>query len=183
MPLKQCDSLDYPILTSQSTTFNGVGYLELPWNCTEGSAAVNGTLGSGACSMMPTNFTGYNNLDYMPRLPHSYYTRSCTINSINVTNMAVKEYTVDAAAKTANLRIYNPGPNDEYRIPLVDVKTDGSWHACNAGADILPWQLVSCQYQLDGMKELGLKLQWYCDDRNPDHAYVDPHSSVRFSYD
>jgi len=122
--------------------------------------------------MAPTNFTGYSNLDYVPKLPHTYYARSCMINSINVTSLTIRGYEIDEAAKTANLRVFNPGPGDEYRIPLVDVKKDGAWHTCNAGTDSLPWQLVSCQYRLSEAGEAGLKLQWYCDDRNPDHAYA-----------
>jgi len=160
--------------TRARTTFGGVGYLELPLSCTNESTAAGRPPSPLACSMAATNFTGYSDIEYIPTFPHTYYTRSCMINSINVTALTLREYKIDANARTARLRVYNPGPGEEYRIALADMKNDGAWHACYVGTDSLPWQLVSCQYQLSGAENLGLQLQWYCDDRNPDHAYAEP---------
>ncbi len=124
----------------------------------------------------------------VPSLPHTYYTRSCTINSLNKTSPTLKSYELETTAASdggdsalhkllCSFTLFNPGPGDEYRVRRMPVQDDGHWHDCVASsADPLPWQLVSCQYMLDravaNKTAIGFRIQWYCDDRDPDHAYV-----------
>jgi hypothetical protein len=127
--------------------------------------------------MPTTKLTGY--YDYIPQMPHTHYTRSCTINSLNITSFTLRNYEIQAGTdpngkrKVADFTVFNPGPGDNYNIRRMPVLDDGLWHACVAGADDpLPWQLVSCDYLLNGEDAIGFRFQWYCDDRDPEHAYV-----------
>lgn len=121
--------------------------------------------------MPATNLTGYN--DGVPQTPHTYYSHSCTINSLNATSLTLKSYEIENAnkqQKIAYFTVFNPGPGEEYNIRRMPVQDDGIWHDCIAGPDLLPWQLISCQYLLNGTESIGFRFQWYCDDRDPKHA-------------
>ncbi len=129
-------------------------------------------------STTPLTFTGY--LDSAPQTPHTYYTRSCTINSIsNTTALALREYQIESGAGQANsntsavgtFSLYNPGSGDKYKLHRMPVVADGGWHECIAGPQALPWQLAGCRYSLDrGWHRIGFQVQWYCDDRDPSNA-------------
>ncbi len=148
-----------------NASYNAVGFLDWPLNCTTGSS-------SYTCTLPTTNLTGYTH-DDAPEMPHTYYTHSCTMNSVNVTSVTIKNYAYDSAAKAVSFSLVNPGPGDEYGITRMPVQDDGSWHSCVAGPDsYIPWQLVSCLYRLDAAGDIGLQFQWSCDDRDPEHAYV-----------
>jgi hypothetical protein len=135
------------------------------------------SVSSYTCTMPKTNLTGYH--DYIPRMPHTYYTHSCTINSLNVSSLTLKNYALEERTEQSKVSyldatILNPGPGEEYYIRRMPVQNDGLWHSCIAGSDPLPWQLVSCEYLLNGSEDVGFRFQWYCDDRDPEHAYVEP---------
>jgi len=166
--------------------FNGVAYTNISLTCGNPlNLAIYGNDGSivGAtsdynCSLAttPLSFTGY--LDIPPQMPHTYYTRSCTITSMmNTTALALRAYTIessgsgDAAALLGSFTLFNPGSGDSYKIYRMPVVSDGGWHECTAGPRALPWQLVGCRYMLDraGLR-LGFQVQWYCDDRDPTNA-------------
>lgn len=166
--------------------FNGVAYTNISLTCGNPlNLAIYGNDGSivGAtsdynCSLAttPLSFTGY--LDIPPQMPHTYYTRSCTITSMmNTTALALRAYTIessgsgDAAALLGSFTLFNPGSGDSYKIYRMPVVSDGGWHECTAGPRALPWQLVGCRYMLDRAgHRLGFQVQWYCDDRDPTNA-------------
>jgi hypothetical protein len=156
--------------------YNGIGFLDSPLSCSPTTVKDSDDPSSlVTCGMPSTKLVGYSG--YVPRLPHTAYTRSCTINSINVTALTLKNYDIETASqgsnqdKLASFTIFNPGPGDEYRIRRMPIKEDGLWHTCVPGIDSLPWQLVSCQYRLTSTDHIGFRFQWYCDDRDPEHAY------------
>jgi hypothetical protein len=113
-------------------------------------------------------------------MPHTYYTRSCTINSIsNTTTLGLRGYQIESGTAQTNggtsavgtFALYNPGSGDTYKLQGMPVVDDGSWHECLAGSQALPWQLASCRYLLDRAKHrIGFQVQWYCDDRDPSNA-------------
>jgi hypothetical protein len=125
-------------------------------------------------SMSPVTFTGYR--AEVPSIPHTYYKRSCTINSIsNTTTMALRRYQVQTDTQSENnetsitgsFMLHNPGSGDAYKLYHIPIIDDGDWHECTAGSHGLPWQLVTCQYMLDrSNNRLGFQVQWYCDDRD-----------------
>jgi hypothetical protein len=129
------------------------------------------------CSLPRTNFTGWPAWDIPALLPHTSYTHSCTMNSVNSTALVLKSYGIETDAemrKTASFTVFNPGPADEYAISDMPVLDDGAWHTC-AGIDSLPWQLLSCEYLLDRTtNNIGFRFKWYCDDLDPYDAYVGP---------
>jgi len=91
------------------------------------------------------------------------------MNSINSTELLLQDYHVTNASK-ASFTVYNPGPGDTYAISNLTVADDGLWHKCQGS---LPWQLVACEYFLDrATSNVGFRLQWYCDDRDPYNAYA-----------
>ena len=122
-----------------------------------------------ACSLPTTNISGYASYDFPAVMPHTSYTHSCTMNSINSTELLLQDYHVTNASK-ASFTVYNPGPGDTYAISNLTIADDGLWHTCQGS---LPWQLVACEYLLDRTaSKVGFRLQWYCDDRDPYNAYV-----------
>ncbi len=141
---------------------------------------ITGTTSDYNCSLLtvPLAFTGY--LDSAPQIPHTSYTRSCTIESIsNTTALALREYQIESGLVQTNsstsvlgtFTLYNPGSGDTYRLHRMPVVDDGGWHECIAGSQALPWQLAGCKYKLDrGSHLLGFEVQWYCDDRDPSNA-------------
>lgn len=120
--------------------------------------------------------SGYQSSDVPKQVPHTSYTHSCTIYSMDNMAMNLMRYSVesrDGEPETASFTIFNPGPGDEYGISNIAVQDDGEWHECGGGAHSLPWQLLSCQYLLDqASNKVGFQFQWNCDDRDPYHAYV-----------
>jgi hypothetical protein len=126
------------------------------------------------CSLPTTNISGYAAYDFPPQMPHTSYTHSCTMNSINSTELILRDYVMTNNGE-ASFTVYNPGPGDTYAIRNVTVEDDGLWHKCQGSADSssLPWQLVACDYLLDRAgSKIGFRFQWYCDDRDPYNAYV-----------
>jgi hypothetical protein len=109
-------------------------------------------------------------------MPHTYYTRSCTIGSLfNTTTMELQQYRVEGdrnqSTAVESFTLDNPGPGDAYRLGRLPMIGDGGWHECLAGQEALPWQLVGCEYRWDGRsRRLGFRVQWYCDDRDPSNA-------------
>lgn len=113
-------------------------------------------------------------------VPHTSYTHSCMINSMNGTSMNLSAYSIDShgddGAYIASFVVFNPGPGDEYGIRNISVEDDASWHSCGDSPHSLPWQLRSCQYLLDqANNKIGFQLEWDCDDRDPYNAYVTTH--------
>ncbi|KAI1768027.1 hypothetical protein GGR53DRAFT_479573 [Hypoxylon sp. FL1150] len=113
-----------------------------------------------------------------PQLPD----RSCTIHSFNMSSMLLQGYEIEAFTNTsdgapltdlrtnATFTVYNDGPGDTYRIPVIDVPTDGIWHECSPESGA---QLVICQYLLDRAQGiLAFEMQWSCDDLDPQHAIL-----------
>jgi hypothetical protein len=168
--------------------FTGIAYTNISLDCgTPLNLAVYDSQGSvvGAtsdynCSLstLPVTFTGY--VDVAPSMPHTYYTRSCTINSFsNTTSMALRAYEIETAPQSdsnmtsvvGTFTLYNPGSGDTYKLRRMPVIDDGGWHECMVGPEALPWQLAGCKYMLDRQKHrLGLQVQWFCDDRDPSNA-------------
>lgn len=167
-------------------SFTGTGYLVEPLDC---GSPINksyfdegGNLIAGSsqynCSLPATTIYGYSGDG--PAMPHTSYTRSCTIHSFNTTSMLLQDYEIESFAnatpptdlrKNATFTVYNDGPGDTYQISTTDVQTDGIWHECAAGGGSQPWQLALCQYLLDRAQGiLAFSTQWYCDDRDPQHA-------------
>ncbi len=62
-----------------NTSYSAAGFLDVPFNCSAKTGP-----SSYACSLPTTNLTGYT-YDDLPHMPHTYYTHSCTINSLNTT--------------------------------------------------------------------------------------------------
>lgn len=125
----------------------------------------------------PVAFSGY--VDSAPQMPHTSYTRSCTIRSIaNTTALGLSEYKIESASGAptslaGTFKLHNPGSGDTYKLVRLPVVGDGGWHECSAGSgsQALPWQLVGCRYMLDRQgHRIGFQVQWYCDDRDPSHA-------------
>ncbi|KAK3312032.1 hypothetical protein B0H66DRAFT_585215 [Apodospora peruviana] len=168
----------------EQNDFTGTGYLKTDLECgkTLNSSIYNpqgyivGAQSEYNCTQLSTNFSGYS--PDPPVMPHTSYSRSCTIGSIvNTTSLILREYQIDTATdgthKLGTFSLYNPGPEDTYRLTKIPVQDDGAWHDCVAGSRPLPWQLVKCQYLLDREKHhASFQIQWYCDDRDPSHAYV-----------
>ncbi|KAK3938164.1 hypothetical protein QBC46DRAFT_265931 [Diplogelasinospora grovesii] len=164
-------------------TYSGTGFLGTGLQCgspvnlavTDKGGNVVGATSDYNCSLPATNLSGYAD-SMVPAMPHTYYTRSCTINSFNASSLSLREYQIDTSGtkKLGTFTLYNPGSGDTYRLYRMPVQDDGAWHQCIAGTEEpLPWQLVACQYQL-GRKtgRIGFKMQWYCDDRDPNHAIL-----------
>lgn len=134
------------------------------------------SLNEYACSLPPTNISGYQSADVPEMVPHTSYIHSCMMNSMNGTSMALLGYDVNppddgVGESTASFTIFNPGPGDKYGIRNITVTSDGAWHECQGGEYALPWQLLSCQYLLDlENNNISFQLQWDCDDRDPYHA-------------
>jgi len=129
------------------------------------------------CTITPTNFSGYS--PDPPTMPHTSYSRSCTIGSVvNTTSLNLREYEIDTLAdgtKVGTFSLFNPGPGDTYRLYRIPVQDDGAWHECAAGtstpSEPFPWQLVKCRYLLDRENHhASFQIQWYCDDRDPSNA-------------
>ncbi|KAH6622517.1 hypothetical protein F5144DRAFT_537859 [Chaetomium tenue] len=174
----------------ERNNYSGIGYTGISLDCgyplnlaayDSQNLAVD-ALSDYNCSLStsPVTFTGYR--AEVPPIPHTYYTRSCTINSIsNTTAMALRGYRAETitlgsnnkTSMTGTFALYNPGSGDTYRLDRISVVDDGDWHACTAGSQSLPWQLVACQYMLDrDNNRLGFQVQWYCDDRDPRSAIL-----------
>jgi hypothetical protein len=172
-----------------SEHFNGVAYTNISLACGnplklavyDSQGSVTGATSDYNCSLaaLPLAFTGY--VDSAPQMPHTYYTQSCTIESItSTTAMALRQYQIESVSiqgqvnvtsVVGSFRLYNPGSRDTYQLYRVPVIDDGRWHECTAGSRALPWQLVGCSYMLDrGAHRLGFQVQWYCDDRDPSNA-------------
>lgn len=145
-----------------------------PLRCTRASyheAEVTSDLLAYTCSLPTTNISGYAAYDFPPRMPHTSYKHSCTMNSMNSTELVLQDYEVEGS-DLASFTVYNPGPGDTYEIRNLTVIDDGLWHKCQGA---LPWQLVACDYLLNrSTNKIGFHFQWYCDDRDPSDAYVDP---------
>ena len=146
----------------------------------DAQGSITGATSDYNCSLLtaPLAFTGY--VDSAPQMPHTSYTRSCTIESIsNMTTLALREYQIESGLVQTNsttsvlgtFTLYNPGSGDTYELSRMPVVDDGGWHECIAGTPALPWQLAGCKYKLDRERHrLGFEVQWYCDDRDPSHA-------------
>lgn len=115
-------------------------------------------------------------------MPHTSYTRSCTINSFNTTSLLLQGYEIEAftntsdgtpqtdSRKNATFTLFNGGSGDTYQISTTNVQDDGIWHECSPTGS-QPWQLALCQYLLDRAQGIvAFEIQWYCDDRDPEHA-------------
>ncbi|KAK3386838.1 hypothetical protein B0H63DRAFT_500485 [Podospora didyma] len=140
----------------------------------------NCTLPATAGPTAPSRFSGYS--PSPPTMPHTPYTRSCTIGSmINTTSLVLREYQIDdfsvptPSFSLGTFSLYNPGSRDTYRLSNIRVIGSGAWQDCVPGpaGDPLPWQLATCQYLLDKANHrIGFKVSWYCDDRDPSHAVL-----------
>ncbi|KAK4198081.1 hypothetical protein QBC40DRAFT_308523 [Triangularia verruculosa] len=130
----------------------------------------------------PLTFTGYPAIDkaVLPPFPHTFYNRSCTINSIsNTHNLTLNEYkieTTDDGKLEGTFGLYNPGPGETWRLFKIPVLDDANWHDCIRGGEgELPWQLADCKYSLALSPEspgVRFELGWYCDDRDPSNAIL-----------
>ncbi|KAK3293735.1 uncharacterized protein B0H64DRAFT_326620 [Chaetomium fimeti] len=175
----------------EGNEFSGIGYTSIDLDCgnprnlavydSQGLAVEASSDYNCSLATSPATFTGYR--AEVPPIPHTYYTRSCTINSIyNTTTMALREYQIETtpqddnnneASITGTFGLYNPGSGDTYKLYRIPVIDDGDWHECTAGLRALPWQLVTCQYMLDRRSNrLAFQVQWYCDDRDARSAIL-----------
>ncbi len=90
----------------------------------------------------------------------------CAAKSQSVTHMTLKDWNIwHALSANAHLRsnftIFNPGPEEEYRIKGMPFVEDGDWHNC----DPVPGKLVACQYMNDAdIGGVGFHLSWTCGD-------------------
>lgn len=171
------------MLTACSDSYTGTGYVHAPLKCSE-SASADGpstTICSLAAPSEPVRFSGY--WPEPPPMPHTRYGRSCTIGSfVNTTSFKLREYTVETIVAAGNrtqlvgtFAIENPGTGETYRFDRMPITADnGVWGGCRAGSGTtLPWQLAGCQYLLERRSNrIGFRFRWYCDDRDPSHAYV-----------
>ncbi|KAH8888539.1 hypothetical protein GQ53DRAFT_826230 [Thozetella sp. PMI_491] len=156
-----------PALNSQLSTqdaYVGFGTWVLSnLRCSDTALSVSG---SGVCTIPATNFTGFASYNTPSILPHTTYTHSCTMNSLNETYMTLKQYSDHKP--NASFTIYNPGSLDEYEIDGLSLTADSHWHQCDPSVGSLPWQLLSCEYSLDrSANQIGFRLRWACDDRDP----------------
>ncbi|KAK0705717.1 hypothetical protein B0H67DRAFT_497600 [Lasiosphaeris hirsuta] len=182
--VKQSWSCSDGILGIDPDDFTGVAYLTNAVECSSPvtiagpatgttTSRYNCTLAAPASGDGVHRFSGY--WPEAPSMPHTTYTRSCTIGSVvNTTSLALREYqieTVGPAELVGTFTLENPGPGDVYRLVGIPVVDDGVWRECAAGkAEALPWQLVGCQYSLNRKtRQVGFKVKWYCDDRDPSH--------------
>ncbi|KAI1396294.1 hypothetical protein F4819DRAFT_491641 [Hypoxylon fuscum] len=175
-------------LTSEA--FTGTGYLVEPLSCgspvNQAHYDGNGHLIAGSsqynCSLPSTTLYGYSGDP--PAMPHTSYTRSCTINSFNTTSLLLQGYEIEAftntsdgtpqtdSRKNATFTLFNGGSGDTYQISTTNVQDDGIWHECSPTGS-QPWQLALCQYLLDRAQGIvAFEIQWYCDDRDPEHAIL-----------
>jgi hypothetical protein len=182
-------ALDGSLSLDLSDRFNGVAYTNISLTCGnplnlavyDSQGSVVGATSDYNCSLstFPFAFTGY--VDSAPQMPHTYYSQSCTIESItSTTTMALREYQIESApvqsqvnvtSVVGSFRLYNPGSRDTYQLYRMPVMDDGRWHECTAGPRDLPWQLAGCKYMLDrASHRIGFQVQWYCDDRDPSNA-------------
>ncbi len=120
---------------------------------------------------MPTsNFTGFASYNPPAILPHTSYTPSCTMNSLNQTSMLLKQYI--ASNTTASFVIHNPGPLDDYEIAGLSLNLGSSWRSCESAVKLSSWQILSCEYLIDQANSIALRLAWACDDRDPYHPVL-----------
>lgn len=179
-----------PSLTASSTSFTATGYAQLNLNCTSpvlqpsyGNPTVNISLYS--CTAPTKEIPGYQ--DPAPDLPHSNYNHSCTVNSFNLTSLeltyfirsgqwALEQYdSPEVLTEYMVIQVYNPAADDTYHIigsywlDGVNDKVNGSgWMECYYPS---PRNLLGCQYMYDNATNtLGVRVQWFCDDRDPEHA-------------
>ena len=71
-------------------------------------------LSTYACSLSTTNVSGYAAYDFPPQMPHTSYSHSCTMNSINSTGLILQHYEVITEPDIgqpglATFTVYNPG--------------------------------------------------------------------------
>lgn len=145
------------------------------------------------CTMPATNFTGYE-ASQLPVMPHTPYTKSCTIGSItNTSSLIVGGYEIRTVtmlrpnkSKTVSgsFDLYNLGSGDTYGLHGLQIQDDGAWHQCtlplteSGEQQPLPWQLYHCEYRFTPEhRDIAFKLSWACDDRDPLHP-VGPLISV-----
>jgi hypothetical protein len=153
-----------------SDTYYGIAYLVHELSCGDD------TSGAYDCIMPRTDVAGYM-IGWEPlSMPHTSYVHSCTLNSFNSTSLVLSSYeidTSDSAIKTGSFKIFNPATLDSYELHDMKVQDDGVWHKCEVAE--MPWQLIACEYVLDrGTNYIGFRFEWFCDDRDPSHAYVLP---------
>lgn len=95
--------------------------------------------------------------------------KDCAANSDSMTDMTMRDWDIwHAPSARAHLKgsftIFNPGPEDEYRLRAIPFVEDGDWYDCVAGTEPLPKTFVGCQYSLNmTYNELGFKFKWVCD--------------------
>lgn len=154
------------------------------------------------CTTPATNFTGYE-ASQLPVMPHTLYTRSCTVGSVtNTSSLIVRGYeirteTIPRPSKSKTVSgtfdLYNPGSGDTYRLHGLQIQDDGAWHECKLAPtesgeqQPLPWQLYHCEYRFGpGLRDIAFKLKWECDDRDPLHpvgALISQLSSSKTYFD
>jgi len=171
------------MLMACSDSYTGTGYLHVPLRCSQSTNA--DELSTSSCSLAPPSgtirFSGY--WPEPPLMPHTRYSKSCTIGSfVNTTSFKLREYNIETIVAAGNrtqlvgtFAIENPGTGDTYMLSRMPITADnGVWGGCRAGSGTtLPWQLAGCQYLLERRSNrIGFRFQWYCDDRDPSHAYV-----------
>lgn len=170
---------DNNVNNDEPEDYYGLGYLVTPLQCSEWlpyGGEMTGDAADYTCTLPTTNISGYASYDLpLPVVPHTSYTTSCTLNSMNNTVLRLQAYAFDFPADTpatASVTVFNPGPGDTYAIQDIPLQADGQWHTCATDtAGSVPWQLQSCAYFLNSTSgSIGFKFQWYCDDRDPFHA-------------
>jgi hypothetical protein len=93
----------------------------------------------------------------------------CTENSQSLKSMMLKDWSVvHAPSPDGHLRgtftIYNPGPDQEYKIRNIPYNDDGDWHVAIG----FPKELVGMQYCYNmTTNDFNFQLQWKCDDKPP----------------
>lgn len=176
--------------------FNAVGYKQLSLSCTSPkplSAEPYGTditfyISTYSCTMATaqTTITGYP--EPAPDFPHSNYNNSCTVSSFNLTSLSLTHFVAKSLWALEQLsspevlthdyliQLYNPATLDSYRITggwwedQGSTETQAEWRGCTS---YLPRSLLSCQFRYDNItNEIDLQVQWFCDELDPEHAYV-----------
>ncbi|CCC07598.1 hypothetical protein SMACR_08151 [Sordaria macrospora] len=178
--------------------YSGTGFMPLSFTCgpptnqtirsLRGRVSRSKTPNTFRCTTPATNFTGYE-ASQLPVMPHTLYTRSCTVGSVtNTSSLIVRGYeirteTIPRPSKSKTVSgtfdLYNPGSGDTYRLHGLQIQDDGAWHECKLAPtesgeqQPLPWQLYHCEYRFGpGLRDIAFKLKWECDDRDPLHPVL-----------
>ncbi|KAL1841802.1 hypothetical protein VTJ49DRAFT_6555 [Mycothermus thermophilus] len=133
----------------ERSQFHGIAYSNVSLDCMRAPTAENAEsalhryLHSCGLSTAPVTITGY--VDRTPTMPHTVYSRSCTIQSITKTTaLGLREYRIDAvgapdgsddSSAYGTFAVHNPRSGDTYEFDRMPVVPDGGWHDTSSGSN------------------------------------------------